>query len=493
MSQFDRIDRINIMETKKEDDFLGWYREALIEGQMIEYYDVSGCYILRPWSYNIWEAIQQFVDKKIKKMGVQNAYFPLFVTNKALSVEKKHIEGFAPEVAWVTKCGDKNLEEPIAIRPTSETIIYTSYAKWIRSHLNLPLKLNQWCNVVRWEFSCPMPFIRSREFLWQEGHSAFETENEANNEVIEMLDVYRQVYEDLLAVPVIKGRKTEREKFAGGLYTTTVEAFIPSAGRGIQGATSHCLGQNFSKMFDIQFEDRKKRKQYAWQNSWGITTRTIGVMVMIHGDDRGLVLPPKVAPLQVIIIPIYYQKDKDTIIKKAKEIKDQIENNNIRVDIDLRENHKPGRKFYHWETKGVPLRLEFGPKDLLEEKVTLIKRYNGEKLDIKWTEMINKISDLLEDIHQSMYRKAEIKMKESILICETMDEYIKAIELQCLAKVPLCADIMCEDNLKGVNIGQGHAKSLCIPFNDNSFAPFSNKCISCEKIASSWVLFGKSY
>ncbi|CAI9767790.1 unnamed protein product [Fraxinus pennsylvanica] len=286
------------LSVKKDDNFGEWYSEVVVNGEMIEYYDISGCYILRPWAMSIWEIMQTFFDAEIKKMKIKNCYFPLFVSPGVLQKEKDHIEGFAPEVAWVTKSGESELEVPIAIRPTSETVMYPYFSKWIRGHRDLPLRLNQWCNVVRWEFSNPTPFIRSREFLWQEGHTAFATKEEADTEVLEILELYRCIYEEFLAVPVIKGKKSEHEKFAGGLYTTTVEAFIPNTGRAIQGATSHCLGQNFAKMFEINFENDKGEKAMVWQNSWAYTTRTIGVMIMVHGDDKGLVLPPKIASVQ---------------------------------------------------------------------------------------------------------------------------------------------------------------------------------------------------
>ncbi|PPQ95858.1 hypothetical protein CVT26_015597, partial [Gymnopilus dilepis] len=291
---------------KKEVDFPSWYTNVLIKADMLDYYSVSGCYILKPWSYSIWEEIQTWFNREIKELGVQNSYFPMFVSASVLEREKDHIEGFSPEVAWVTKAGNSDLEEPIAIRPTSETAMYPYYAKWIRSHRDLPLKLNQWNSVVRWEFKNPQPFLRTREFLWQEGHTAHLTKAEADTEVRQILDLYRRVYTDLLAVPVIPGVKSEKEKFAGGLYTTTIEGFIPTSGRGIQAATSHCLGQNFSRpeMFNIFVEDPNDgSKSYVWQNSWGLSTRAIGVMVMVHGDNQGLVLPPRVASVQVVVVP----------------------------------------------------------------------------------------------------------------------------------------------------------------------------------------------
>ena len=287
---------------------------------MIEYYeDVSGCYILRPWSFSIWECIQSWFDAKIKQLGVKPCYFPMFVSQKALETEKDHVEGFAAEVAWVTKSGSSDLDNPIAIRPTSETIMYPAFAKWIKSHRDLPLRLNQWTNVVRWEFKNPTPFLRTREFLWQEGHSAFAEVYDADVEVLDILDLYSRIYEEVLAVPIVKGRKSEKEKFAGGDFTTTCEAYISGTGRAIQGATSHSLGQNFSKMFKITYSgieaSSPNSRNFVYQNSWGCTTRTIGVMIMTHGDDDGLVLPPHAAPIQIVIVPIYQSQTDNDIVK----------------------------------------------------------------------------------------------------------------------------------------------------------------------------------
>jgi len=292
------------LQWKKDENFAMWYSDVIVLSELISYYDISGCYILRPWSYKIWELIQTWFNGEIEKLGVENAYFPLFVSQDRLEKEKDHVEGFAPEVAWVTKSGDTELAKPIAIRPTSETIMYPAFSDWIKSHRDLPLKLNQWSNVVRWEFKDPTPFLRSREFLWQEGHTAHATYEEADAMVMEALDLYRRAYEEVLAVPVVPGYKTEKEKFAGGHQTTTVEAYIAGSGRAIQGATSHNLGQNFGKMFNINFQDENGKSQVAWQTSWGFTTRAIGVMIMVHGDDRGLVMPPRIAPLQAVIVPI---------------------------------------------------------------------------------------------------------------------------------------------------------------------------------------------
>ena len=326
------------LSATKDGDFASWYTQVITLSEMIDYSDISGCYILRPWSFFIWESIQSFLDAEIKKFGVKNTYFPLFVSERALNTEKDHVEGFAPEVAWVTKSGSSDLAEPIAIRPTSETIMYPFFQKWIRSHRDLPLEINQWCNVVRWEFKDATPFLRSREFLWQEGHTAHTTYDEAQERVLSILELYKQVYEDLLAVPVVKGRKTELEKFAGGHSTTTVEAYINGSGRAIQGATSHNLGQNFGKMFKIFFEDDNGERAIPWQTSWGLTTRTIGVCVMVHGDDKGLVLPPRVAPIQVVILPIAMKNvDFSDLTRHADAIYKKLKAKGIRVDMDTRQ------------------------------------------------------------------------------------------------------------------------------------------------------------
>lgn len=401
------------LEAKKSENLSDWYSQVITKGEMIEYYDVSGCYILRPWSYSIWDVIKDFFDGEIKKLGVQNCYFPIFVSKAVLEREKTHIADFAPEVAWVTKSGESELAEPIAIRPTSETVMYPAYAKWLKSHRDLPLKLNQWNNVVRWEFKHPQPFLRTREFLWQEGHSAFLTKNEADEEVLTILELYARVYEEYLAIPVVRGRKTEKEKFAGGDYTTTVEAFVTASGRAIQGATSHHLGQNFSKMFDIQVEgaDEGGEKIFVYQNSWGLTTRTIGVMVMVHGDDKGLVLPPKVASVQVVVVPCGItatttKEQREKLIQECQKLEAELkEGDTLRVKADYRDNYSPGWKFNHWELKGVPVRVELGFKDLEKEQVTLVRRDNAEKITAKRDGVKTIVEGLLQKIQTNMYEK----------------------------------------------------------------------------------------
>ncbi|XP_071595791.1 bifunctional glutamate/proline--tRNA ligase isoform X5 [Heliangelus exortis] len=497
------------LEAKKEENLADWFSQVITKSEMIEYYDVSGCYILRPWAYAIWEAIKNFFDAEIKKLGVENCYFPMFVSQAALEKEKTHINDFAPEVAWVTRSGKTDLAEPIAVRPTSETVMYPTYAKWVQSHRDLPIKLNQWCNVVRWEFKHPQPFLRTREFLWQEGHTAFATYEEAAEEVLQILDLYARVYEDLLAIPVVKGRKTEKEKFAGGDYTTTVEAFISASGRAIQGATSHHLGQNFSKMFEIVFEDPKKpgEKQFAYQNSWGLTTRTIGVMTMIHGDNMGLVLPPRVACVQVVIIPCgitntLSEEDKDALLKKCNEYHKRLLSVNIRVRADLRDNYSPGWKFNHWELKGVPVRVEVGPRDMKSQQFVTVRRDTGQKVTFSEHEAEGRLKQILEEIQANLYSRASEDLKSHMVVANTMEDFQKELDSGKIVQIPFCGEIECEDWIKKTTARDQDlepgapsmgAKSLCIPFQPLRELQSGTRCICGKNPAKFYTLFGRSY
>ncbi|MBI2665148.1 proline--tRNA ligase [Candidatus Woesearchaeota archaeon] len=470
---------------KKVDDFSEWYTQVLQKAELIEYSPVSGCYILRPSAYFIWERVQSFFDKLIKDDGVKNVYFPLFIPEDLLTKEKKHVEGFAPEVAWVESGGETKLKERLAVRPTSETIMYDSYAKWIRSHKDLPLRLNQWCNVVRWEFKHPVPFLRSREFLWQEGHTCFAKKSEADEETRKILHFYEQVFSELYAIPVLLGKKSESEKFAGADYTLSVEAFLPN-GKAIQGATSHCLGQNFSKAFDISFLDENQQKSYVWQNSWGISTRSIGVMVLMHGDDKGLVVPPKVAQIQVVIVPIMFDDTKEKILKEAKNIEDKLKKAGISVYIDAREGYSPGWKFNEWEVKGVPVRIELGPRDLEKNQAVVVRRDSGEKKALNLKELISQIPLLLEDIHQKLYDKAKTFLKNSIVKVSTFKEAEKYLEEKKLLFAPWCESEECEKQFKE----KTGAKSLNTPFEQPKIA---GSCFACKNKAKSWFYFGRSY
>ncbi|CAK42588.1 hypothetical protein CBS63078_9546 [Aspergillus niger] len=515
------------IDVAKEEDFPGWYQQVLTKGDMLDYYDVSGCFILKPASYFIWEEIQQWFNSYIKKMGVKNCSFPLFVSEDVLQREKDHIEGFAAEVAWVTHAGSTPLEKKIAIRPTSETVMYPYYAKWIRSHRDLPLKLNQWNSVVRWEFKHPQPFLRTREFLWQEGHTAHLTKEGAHEEVMTILDLYARIYEELLAVPVVKGQKTEKEKFAGGLYTTTVEGYIPATGRGIQGGTSHGLGQNFSKMFGITVEDptaksddkEKAAPLHVWQNSWGLSTRTLGVMVMIHSDNRGLVLPPRVADTQTIIVPVgITAKTTDEERKKLYDEVDRLVSTlreaGVRAESDLREGYSPGWKFNEWELRGVPLRLEFGPGELAGGFVTAARRDvpgKDGKAPIQISELTTAVPALLETIQKDLYNRADAEYRSHRKIITNWDDFTPALNDKNVCLIPHCLTEECEDQIKDLSARKHEedsgipqdarapsmgAKSLCIPFDQpEGIVPGQTKCTNphCTRFAEKWCMFGRSY
>jgi prolyl-tRNA synthetase len=495
-------------------DFPGWYQQILTKGEMLEYYDVSGCYIMRPASYTIWETIQDYFNKRIKALGVKNCSFPLFVSSRVLEKEKDHIEGFAPEVAWVTKAGSSDLDEPIAIRPTSETVMYPYYSKWVQSHRDLPLKLNQWNSVVRWEFKHPQPFLRTREFLWQEGHTAHLTFEEANEEVMQILDYYASIYQDLLAVPVIKGKKTEKEKFAGGYFTTTVEGYIPATGRGIQGATSHCLGQNFSKMFNISVENPEgpdKPKLFAWQNSWGLSTRVIGVMTMIHSDNKGLVIPPRVSQYQAAIIPCGLtvkttKEEENAILDGVKAIEKRLLQVDIRAIGDFRDNYSPGWKFSDWELKGVPVRLEFGPKDLEKQQVTVVRRNDSKKYNVPLADLETELPKILDQLHDDLFAKAKEAFDSHRILVEDWKDFVPALNAKNVILSPWCGRMECEEDIKESSAKKDDgeeeeidekapsmgAKSLCIPF-DQPELKTDTKCVKCGEKAINYTMFGRSY
>ncbi|KAK4162157.1 hypothetical protein QBC43DRAFT_322487 [Cladorrhinum sp. PSN259] len=509
---------LNGISVSKDVNFSQWYQEVVTKCELVEYYtEISGFYILRPAAMHIWGEIRDWFSERTKAMGVEETSFPLFLSATSLEKEKAHVEGFAPELAWVTKAGDKDLDVPVAVRPTSEAVMYPYYAKWIRSHRDLPLKLQQWCSVVRWEAKQTTPFLRAREFLWQEGHTAHLTEQLAEKEVLQILELYAGVYEQLLAVPVVRGKKTENEKFAGGYWTSTCEAFIPTNGRGIQGATSHALGQNFSKMFDITVEDPNKKGEHlhVWQNSWGLSTRVIGVMVMIHGDDKGLVLPPRVARIQVVVIPVGITAKtkpevRENLTTKVNELAASLRSAKIRTEIDEREGYTPGFKFADWEMKGVPLRLEFGPKDAEKQVVSYARRDNGAKGTIPLDEVATQVPVLLEQIQKDMYDKAEKSFSSHRLVLNEWEKVVPSLNDKNVVIIPFCEEPKCEDEIKdktksdeprelgpdGKPQPSMGMKSLCIPFEQpEGLVPGETKCLnpSCGRNAKSWVMFGRSY
>ncbi|KAI8952027.1 proline-tRNA ligase-like protein [Xylaria longipes] len=504
------------MTASKETNFSLWYQELVVKGEMVEYYsEISGFYILRPAAMYTWNMIRKWFQERIEAMGVEETSFPMFLSSKSLEKEKDHVEGFAPELAWVTKAGDKDLEVPVAVRPTSEAVMYPYYAKWIRSHRDLPFRLNQWNNVVRWEAKQTTPFLRAREFLWQEGHTAHLNEESSSKEVLEILELYAGVYEQLLAVPVVRGKKTENEKFAGGHWTTTVEGYIPANGRGIQGATSHCLGQNFSKMFDVTVEDPEKKgeKLHVWQNSWGLSTRVIGVMCMLHSDNKGLVMPPRVARLQTILIPVgitnkMSAEDKASHGKKVDELYDTLKKAGVRVDVDNRDGYTPGFKFAEWELKGTPLRIEFGPKDAANNVVSYARRDTGEKGTIPIDELATKVPELLETIQKSLYEKADAAFTSHRLVLTDWSKVVPALDSKNVVLIPFCEAPACEERIKEITKseepkeGSPHEKqpsmgmkSLCIPFEQPEGLTPETKCLSpeCSALAKSWTMFGRSY
>lgn len=472
---------------KKNEDFSEWYTQVILKSGLADYAPVKGCMIFREDSYAIWEKIQEIFNQKIKATGHRNVYFPLFIPESFLKRESEHFAGFVPEVAWVTQGGNSPLEEKLAIRPTSETIMYATYARWIRSWRDLPLKLNQWCNVVRWETKATRLFLRTREFLWQEGHTAHATEKEADEEAMEILNAYKDVMESYLAVPVLAGKKTEMEKFAGALYTLALEAMMPD-GKALQMGTSHQLGQNFSRVFDIKFLDENEKEQNVWQTSWGFSTRMIGAVVMLHGDDKGLILPPRVAPTQVVIIPIPYRgAETERIAAKCKEVLERLQKNRVAAALDDRCEYTPGWKFNEWELRGVPVRIEIGPRDIKQGQVMVARRDTSEKVPVKDEEIESTITSLLEEIQCSLFNRAKKLLDENTTTVRTYSEFKETLEKKGgFIRASWCSDAKCEEKIKD----ETGATIRIVPFEKEK--PFA-KCIYCEQQAKEVVYFARSY
>jgi prolyl-tRNA synthetase len=408
--------------TSQTEDYSRWYLDVVLRAELADYTPgLKGCMTIRPYGYAIWERIQQLLDARLKATGHVNAYFPLFIPESLLMKEAEHVEGFAPEVAWVTHGGKEKLEEKLAIRPTSEVIIGTMYAKWLQSWRDLPILINQWANVVRWE-KVTRPFLRTTEFLWQEGHTVHETEVEAEEETLKILGVYKEFVETELAMPVIEGRKSDAEKFAGASKTYSIEALMGD-GRALQAGTSHNLGQNFAKAFEIKFQGRDKVEQHAWTTSWGVSTRLIGGLIMVHGDDGGLVLPPNIAPYQVVIVPIPRGDWRETVLPHAQAIKDQLVAAGVRVMLDDRDAYTPGWKFADWEMRGVPVRLEIGPKDIEKQQVVLARRDTREKAFVPMDGLVSQVQDWLKAIQASLFEKATQIREERTHYTESYDEF----------------------------------------------------------------------
>lgn len=472
---------------KKSENFSEWYTEVILKSGLADYAPIKGCMIIREDAVAMWEKIQEILNRKIKATGHRNVYFPMFIPESFLKKEAEHFEGFTPEVAWVTHGGDTQLEEKLAVRPTSETIMYATFAKWIRSWRDLPLKINQWCNIVRWETKATKLFLRTREFLWQEGHTAHASKEEAEKEVVYALGEYRDLIESYLAIPVMTGIKSDSEKFAGADYTTALEAMMPD-GKALQMGTSHNLGQHFAKVFDIKFIGEDEKDHYVWQTSWGLTTRTIGALVMIHGDDKGLVLPPKIAPVHVVIVPIPYKgADPEAIGAKAKEFKDKLTQKGLSVILDDRSEYTPGWKFHEWELKGVPIRVEIGPRDLKQEQVTIARRDTGEKTFIKEKEAVNAVEKLLEEIQHNLYAKARVNQEKLTTTAKSYDEFKQVVcDKGGFVKAAWCGAADCEAKIKD----ETGATIRVIPFEKEE--PQTN-CVYCGQRAKDIVYFARSY
>jgi len=471
---------------KKSENFSEWYTQTVLKSRLADYAPIKGCMIFREHSYAIWEKIQEIFNKKIKEKGHKNVYFPMFIPESFLKKEAEHFEGFIPEVAWVTAGGNSKLEEKLAIRPTSETIMYATYAKWIRSWRDLPIKLNQWCNIVRWETRATKLFLRTREFLWQEGHTAHATEEEADEEVEEILNIYRNLMENYLAIPVFVGKKTENEKFAGAAYTTALESLMPD-GKVLQMGTSHNLGQNFSKVFNIKFIGEDEKEHHVWQTSWGISTRLIGALVMVHGDDKGLVLPPKITPVQAVIVPIAYKDvNKQLILKKARKTLDKLVKNGISTVLDDRQEYTPGWKFNEWELKGIPIRIEIGPRDVKQKQLTLARRDTFERLVAKEENIVKVVNGLLEEIQSSLFNKARKFLEDNTTTVKTYDEFKQALKKKGgFIRACWCSSPTCEKKIKE---DTGATIRLIPSEKEESFS----KCIYCGE-EGKVVYFGRAY
>ena len=462
------------------ENFAGWYTDVVLKTELVDYGPVKGTMVIRPYGYAIWENIQKDLDRRFKETGVKNAYFPMLIPESYLKKEAEHVEGFAPEVAMVTKAGGEDLAEPLVIRPTSETIICQMYAKWLKSYRDLPILINQWANVMRWE-KTTRPFLRTSEFLWQEGHTVHATEEEAMEETMKMLGVYKAFAEETLAIPVFTGRKTDKEKFAGAKATFGMEAMMLD-GKSLQAGTSHYLGQNFAKAFDMKFLDKDGALKYGYSTSWGVSTRLIGAIIMAHGDQRGLVLPPRVAPIQVVIVPIAVHKG--GVIEKAKEIEAKLLAKGIRAEVDSRDM-SPGWKFNEWEMKGVPIRLEIGPRDIENNQAVYMRRDNLQKATLSLEGIEEEMLKLLDEVQIGLFEKSKKNRDSRVVEASSLDEIIKGVEGKNFVKAGWCGCRECEEKVK--EMGAATSRVMC----DEEGVP--EKCAICGKPAKHKVIFARAY
>ncbi len=470
----------------QSEDFNQWYTDVVTKGDLADYSPIKGCMVIKPYGYALWENIQRVLDGMIKETGHQNAYFPLFIPESFLKKEKEHVEGFSPELAVVTIAGGKELEEPLVVRPTSETIIYSMFAKWVHSYRDLPLLINQWANVVRWEKRTRL-FLRTTEFLWQEGHTAHTTFDEAQGETLKMLGIYKKFAEEFLALPVIDGQKSESEKFAGAYATYSLEAMMKD-NKALQSATSHNLGQNFAKAFGITFLDRDNLEQHVWQTSWGLSTRIIGAIIMTHGDERGLIMPPRIAPLQVVIVPIFSDEQKNVaILDAAQEIARDLAARDISAQIDDRTQETPGFKFNEWELKGVPMRIEIGARDMAQHAVTLVRRDTGKKESVAHNKAVAEVVALLQDIQRNLFTAAKERMEQHIFPVQSFAELKESMaEPKGFAVGGWCGSAVCEAAMKE----KTGATIRNIPF--HHYGTFTH-CVGCGKKAAHTAIFAKAY
>ena len=469
----------------KNEDFSEWYTQIVLKAKLVDYAPVKGLIVLRPDGYSIWESLKNTLDKKFVKNDIRNGFLPILIPESLLGKEQKHFAGFNPEVFWVTHSGNNEVGDRLALRPTSETLAYTMYAKWIQSWRDLPLKINFWNTALRAEIKATKPFLRTSEFLWQEGHTVHTTQEEAEEEVKKILDIYKNTVEEELAIPVTTGKKSEKEKFVGAVYTTTMESIMPD-GKALQMGTSHFLGQNFSKPFEVKFADRDNVEHFAWQTSWGISWRLIGAMIMVHGDDQGLVLPPKVAPIQVVIIPIYKNDEsRDNVLPKVQEIKETLESVGVRVHVDDRNELSPGYKFNDWELKGIPLRIEIGPKDIEKQSIVIAKRYNHEKTSLGFTD-IEKVPTILNEIQENMLTEARKQSKENNIEVSNYTEFKLKIEKGGFFNAPWCGNLECEEKIKD----ETGADIRVIPFDSENI---DQRCMYCQKQSVSIPIFARGY
>jgi prolyl-tRNA synthetase len=471
---------------KKNENFSEWYTQVVLKAHLADYAPVKGLIVLRPYGYSIWESLKSSLDQKLKATGHENGFLPVLIPESLLSKESDHFAGFTPEVFWVTHSGETEIGDKLALRPTSEALAYSMYSKWIKSWRDLPLKINFWNTALRAEIKATKPFLRTSEFLWQEGHTVHTTKEEAEKEVTSILEMYQKTVEEELAIPVITGKKSEKEKFVGAVYTTTMESIMPD-GKALQMGTSHFLGQNFSKPFDVKFLDKQNVETFAWQTSWGVSWRLIGALIMMHGDDKGLVLPPRVAPIQVVIVPIYYSpQDMELVLSKASEIKQVLAKHNLRVHMDTRDEVTPGYKFHDWEMKGVPLRIEIGPKDMTKGKMVLVRRDSLKKIDLLFEDIEKGILGMLDEIQNSLFENAKNLLKEKTIEIEDLDEFKSEMEKGAFLYSPWCGQTKCEVIIKEST----GADIRVIPFDAKTQ---DSKCIICKNQTTIHAIFARSY